>query len=144
MTDIDFLVCEYDTRVPVAVVDYKHLAGTWVKSFLAGAANCMDANIEAMCNLGDLAGLPALAVIYQPEHGSVAALPLNEHALAKMDCAFAMSEREYVCWLYRLRDRCCPMYVQARLETEAFPVEQSIVMERWSRITTMTLAGRSR
>ena len=102
--DIDWLLVEYDRRVPVALIDYQHAAGS-LDAKLGGS------NLEAFTRLADMAGLPAFVVRYR-QPWEFSPYGLNDIALGVMPDARRLDEESYVRWLYRLRGRRMPESVR--------------------------------
>ncbi len=97
-TDIDFLLIEFDRKMPCALVDYKHaLKPTQPKS----------ASTSAMANLGSLANIPAFICGYAEDFSWFWPIPLNSQAemwISERN-GKQLSEREWVELLYRMRKR---------------------------------------
>ena len=109
MVDVDWLVIEYDFREPVALVSYKR----------EDAPGESEANRTAFRVLAWMAHLPAFEVRYSPNLASFRPLALNGSARRLLPEPVAMSERQYVAFLYRLRGRRAPDEVLARLTDTA-------------------------
>ena len=56
-TDVDFILCEYDHRIPKALIEHRHLNGS-VR---------FDSNMTALARLADMANLPFFIVQYHYE-----------------------------------------------------------------------------
>ena len=56
-TDVDFILCEYDRKTPKALIEHRHVNGS-VR---------FDANMTAIHNLANMAGLPFFIVQYRYE-----------------------------------------------------------------------------
>jgi hypothetical protein len=98
--DIDFLMIEYDSAIPVALIEYKHEA--------AETQYSSHASYRAMCHLGTAAGIPVLAVRYAADLSWFRVTPLNAAAKELFKEVKVYSEEEYVAMLYHLRGRDMP------------------------------------
>lgn len=96
--DVDGLVVEYDRAEPKALIEYKHLA----------SAGAQGANRKALARLGDRAGVPFLVVRYRREPWQFWVTPANSVAMRASSSTHAMSERQFVSFLYRLGGRDLP------------------------------------
>lgn len=128
--DIDFLMCEYDEGKVVGLVEYKHHVGS------------VTLDTPTMSALADLCGgrfrpIPLFVVRYWPEIWAFRVLPVN--AQAKTFCVdnphwvdedneMALSEREYVELLHRIRGRKCDVSLEA-LNTERIPNAARALLE---------------
>lgn len=97
--DIDFLLCEYDYCQPKGIVEYKEKRAD---------LRCSRANLKAVSNLGDMAGLPFFVVIYCRTDVSFKVHPWNDIAKQVLPVMQEMCEPEYVDFLYRIRGRRSP------------------------------------
>ena len=113
MTDIDFLVVEYDEAEPKALVEYKHIENKQV--------DLSDANYRALTKLADLAKLPFYNVRYGADLKHYLVSPVNEVAQSFLSASQLMTERQYVEFLYLLRGRVLP----PRLAAILYPKEVS-------------------
>ena len=95
--NIDSLWVEYDSRVPKALVEYKHEA--------AAPVSFTDANIQALTNLGNMAGLPSFVVRYAGDYSWFTPCPLNDHARQYLPQATRMTEPQWIELLYKCRGR---------------------------------------
>ena len=103
ITDIDFLVVEYDRCQPVALVEYKHEnAAKFTRN---------DPNYRTLINLGRVADLPTFSVRYAGNFSWWIVTPLNQQAKRKLGKQDKMTEKQYVSFLYRLRDRELPVFL---------------------------------
>ena len=102
--DIDFLLVEYDTGRPCAIVDYKHEQ--------VDSLNVNHPNMRALACLGDMAGLPAFACGYADDFSWYWPVPLNDEARRACPHAGRMTEKEWVSTLYRIRGRSLPDHLQ--------------------------------
>lgn len=106
--DIDFLLLEYDTGKPSALVEYKR--------FGAQAVALNSPTYKAIRALADAANIPFLVVFYNPAAGWwYYAAPANAVAKQQIPARRYYSEREYVSLLYRLRGRTAPIELLNRL-----------------------------
>ena len=111
--DIDFLLVEYDNRKAVALVEYRHYNGT---------VRTDSANILAVVDLADRAGLPFFCVQYRydTDDGTIwkeaplgtparfRIIPMNpiaEGIYGNWEDKGFMLEARYVAWLHRIRGR---------------------------------------
>jgi hypothetical protein len=115
--DVDFLMVEYDKCVPKGIIDYKHEHAT---------LDLTNVGAKTLCNLGNLAKIPAFIVQYGHSNqdgwwGEVAedstpyfvVWPLNEHASRFMVThnfkqTAKLDEVGFVEFLYELRGRKIP------------------------------------
>jgi len=93
--DLDFLFLEYDKGLPVAIVEYKHERAP--KQFASHPT------YQAIINLGTWAKIPVFAARYKDDFSEWMIVPLNEFAKEKLSERQAMTEREWVTFLYELR-----------------------------------------
>lgn len=93
--DLDFLFLEYDKGQPVALVEYKHE--------YASLQYACHPTYQALINLGTRASIPVFAVRYKADFSEWNVIPLNEYAKEKLTGRMAMTEREWVTFLYQLR-----------------------------------------
>jgi hypothetical protein len=106
--DLDWLVIEYDTATPVALVEYKNEH--------ARMATTKEANYRALIKLGDMSGLPVFAVRYASDLSWLRITALNCIARGKVtERSQGMTELAYVTLLYKLRDREIPIEVARKL-----------------------------
>lgn len=105
--DLDFLMCEFNQGVPVAIVDYKHHEGS-----------INNTNSETYRTLSSFHGpdgrqLPFFVARYWPHTWAISLLAVNSAALDAIrrvtggrfsgESAIPLTERQYVNFLYRLR-----------------------------------------
>lgn len=103
IVDIDFLVVEYDKCYPAALVEYKHeKAALFTKN---------DPNYKTLINLGNMAGLPTFSVRYSEDFKQWTVTPLNKSAWRHLAKQVALTEKQYVTFLYKLRDRELPKWL---------------------------------
>lgn len=111
--DIDFLLCEYDNRKSVALIEYRHYNGQVRED---------SASMLALIDLADRAGLPAFCVQYKykTDDGTLwkeatpdtpakfRIIPLNpiaEGIYGNWQDKDFMHEADYVAWLHKIRGR---------------------------------------
>lgn len=95
--DIDFLLVEYDERIPVALIEYKHM-------------NASESDIRSLEHhpirwLADKAGIPFAVVLYDDSNAMFRAIPKNANAVGVFKSAEWLTEADFVCLLYKLRNR---------------------------------------
>ena len=93
--DLDFLFMEYDRGKAVAIIEYKHER--------AAPQHASHPTYQAMIDLGTRAGVPVFACRYKNDFSEWLAVPLNKIAKEKLPERKAMTEREWVTFLYELR-----------------------------------------
>lgn len=98
--DLDFLFLEYDNGKATAVVEYKNER--------AAAVNAVHPTYQALIDLGNRAQVPVFVVRYSSDFSRWLVSPMNRHAREHMQSATAMSEAQYVAFLYRVRGRDVP------------------------------------
>ena len=107
--DIDFVLCEYDHNIPVAIIEHKNEFAKPQKKNMSG--------LQALKRLGDMANIPSFCVRYASDFSWFKVAPLNRIA-SKIypECnntsgeflGIELSEIEYVTFLYRLRKSTVP------------------------------------
>lgn len=108
--DIDFLMLEYDSGKPAALVEYKAQGAQAVKA--------SHPSMQAIRTLANAAHIPFLVVFYsQVKNWCFHATPMNPFAQRYVPQPAYFSEREYVLLLYRLRNRACPSNILSQLNT---------------------------
>lgn len=95
--DLDFTLCEYDSSVPVAIIEYKR--------FLAPPFKQSSANFKCLKNLADMAGIMFFVVRYNRHYTKFKVMPANDNAKHKLDARSEMNEKEYIDFLHRIRGR---------------------------------------
>jgi hypothetical protein len=108
--DLDFLFLEYDKGKAVALVEYKHER--------AAPQLASHPTYLAMVDLGTRAGVPVFAVRYKDDFTVWNVVPLNDIAKLKLPERKAMTEREWVEFLYRLRGYIAPKFLLDGLTIE--------------------------
>ena len=113
--DVDWVVVEYDRRVPVAIIDYKR-GLNWIER----ASD--HSNLAALAALADgyNKGIPFLIVRYDNDPWRFSLEPRNASArerIPKKGCGVVLSELRYVTFLYWLRDRPLPDIIRPELST---------------------------
>ena len=103
MTDLDQIIAlEYDNKIPVALIEYKH----------AASREPLSSSTEAIANLGRMAGIPAFHVTYMiSDNGdgdqtwtyTVRRMDRVEDGYPKL-----LTETQFVAGLYKLRGREIP------------------------------------
>ncbi len=102
--NVDFLAVEYSMSRAAALVDYKRFTNPTVCRWLDGATRALvGANEQAWAGLATAAQLPAVIAVYWPQTWAVIAVALNAAARDVFGAWSALSEREWVAWLYRVR-----------------------------------------
>lgn len=108
--DIDFLMLEYDSGKPSALIEYKAEG--------AAAVNVNHPSIRAVKALADAAHIPFFVVFYsQAKNWCYHVTPVNPAARQMVPCPAYHSEREYVTLLYRLRGRAAPQTILQKLNS---------------------------
>lgn len=105
--DIDFLLIEYISSRPVALVEYK--------SEFADKPMLEHPSFRALVYLADGRNLPAFCVRYGKDFGWFDVMPLNETARRYVKTTTVMSEADYVEILYKLRGSTLPDSIRAGL-----------------------------
>lgn len=113
--DIDFL--EYNNRKAVALVEYK--ASYELDNV---QPNKNEANLQALCDLGNRASIPVFVVFYRPNLHAFRVFALNELA-AKQVPEGVLSEYKYVDFLYWLKGRRMPESLRSHLHGGGFREE---------------------
>jgi hypothetical protein len=98
--DIDFLMLEYDSEKPCALIEYKAYQGRRINLDISG--------IRAVTVLANLARLPFFVVAYEETVFWAYVKPMNAPASEHLKGTTLMSEAQYVTLLYRLRQRAAP------------------------------------
>lgn len=104
--DLDFLLVEFDTGKPVAVIEYK-----------AGDPRPLDLehpSYRALRHLADASRIPLVIAFYSPLW-SFTVYPCNDHAREWFTAGEQLSELEYVRRLYALRGRELPAEIEVRM-----------------------------
>src|SRR4029077_14657663 len=101
-TDFDNLVIDYDLKLPVAVIEYKHeLCSNWGRN----ASASIDA-ITTLANWNTSNPLPFFVVVYAADYSWWRVYPMNERAKLSVGPNMVLKlEIEYVRLLYELRCR---------------------------------------
>ena len=108
--DLDFLFLEYDRGKAVAIVEYKNEhAAPQYKSH---------PTYQALIDLADRAGIPALAVRYKDDFSEWKVVPLNEIAKQYVKKRITMTEKEWVALLYRMRGYDAPQQLLDGIDVE--------------------------
>ncbi|MGB9886693.1 MAG: hypothetical protein ACPLRW_06815 [Moorellales bacterium] len=101
--DVDFLMLEYDTAEPIALVEYKNEHAGFVKP--------EHPSYRALRRLADRAGVSLFVARYGSDCSWFRAMPLNRKARVLLPNATRMTEEEWVSFLYKLRGREAPREV---------------------------------
>jgi hypothetical protein len=109
MCDLDFLCVEYHHCIPVALIEYKAMQ----------PRELQNASLRAVSTLADLAALPFFITFYLERFPAFWVEPRNQRAAAMIDAseAIAVSEREYVDFLFALRGEYAPAGMLESLST---------------------------
>ncbi|GAI99992.1 unnamed protein product [marine sediment metagenome] len=105
--NLDFL--EYDHSKAVALVEYKRRIN------LEAVSPSLDANIEALIDLGNRAGIPVFCVFYTPNLKRFRVFGLNARGKGYGPPEDITSEYKYVDFLYYIRGRTMPESVGEKL-----------------------------
>jgi len=105
--DVDWLVVEYDSYQPAALVEYKLKGGE--------IPDVDDPNRRALTALADRADVPLLLVEYRLDFSAWRVTPWNDAACGAVPLRCVLDEVGYVRLLYRLRGRALPTEVEQRL-----------------------------
>lgn len=114
--DIDFLLVEFDTCKPKALVEYKNIH-----------APDQTANMpqyRTLVNLGNMAKIPVFSVRYSDDYSKYTVTALNDLAANTVPDGkyfpprVRMSEVEYVSFLYKLRGRVIPDEIKNKLQED--------------------------
>ncbi len=93
--DLDFLFLEYDKGKAVALIEYKHEN--------AQPQYATHPTYQAMIDLGNRASIPVFACRYKGDFSEFIIVPLNSKAKEILPNRCAMTEREWVTFLYSIR-----------------------------------------
>jgi hypothetical protein len=109
MTDLDFVCIESRFSDPVALIEYKAMRPRELQT----------SSLNAIRKLANLAALPFFITFYLERFPAFWVEPRNERAAAMIDAseAIAVSEREYVDFLFALRGEYAPTGVLESLST---------------------------
>jgi hypothetical protein len=120
-SDIDFMLLEYDNMKPITLVEHKTV-GCW-KQFGRETVLRWHAPVAT---LATMAGLPSYLCLYEKHPAAFYVLATNEIAErvpGRNGCfgseMIPMSERQYVAFLYHLRNRPLPSVLVSELESVA-------------------------
>lgn len=120
-SDIDFMLLEYDNMKPITLVEHKTV-GCW-KQFGRETVLRWHAPVAT---LATMAGLPSYLCLYEKQPAAFYVLATNEIAerVPGRNGSFGsemipMSERQYVAFLYHLRNRRLPSVLVSELESVA-------------------------
>lgn len=105
--DVDFLMIEYDTAIPIAIVEYKHeYADLQLPS---------KPSYRAIRELANRANLPFFAARYAEDFSTFTVTPLNSRARQFLSTQTMMNEVAFVTLLYRIRGRALPESVKQKI-----------------------------
>ena len=94
--DIDFLMVESDKRLPVALVDYKHVN--------ASESEVNSREHEPIINMADKCEIPFFIVLYDDVRWWFTVIPKNKFA-KEITKTVTLTEHDYVWFQYELRGR---------------------------------------
>ena len=120
-TDIDFLLLEYDTGKPAAIVEYKRDG--------ASEPKLKRSTYRALSILADCAKIPFIIAFYWPKIWAFQVFPVNEYAKKHFVSGKYFSERGFVEQLYRLRGRALPETIGNKLNAENPPANSDYSLE---------------
>ena len=105
--DIDFLMIEYDSAEPIAIIEYKRetAAVQWASH----------PSIKAMIKLADRSEIMAIAVRYSADLSWFLATALNANARKLLPKPVTFSEKGFVKFLYSIRNREVPLEILDKL-----------------------------
>ena len=98
--DLDFLLIEYDSGTPAAVIEYKHRQCSSIDL----SAN----SLRALSSLATASKIPCLVAVYYPGPWCFYVICVNAEAKALYKHDRFLSESRYVASLYYMRDRVRP------------------------------------
>lgn len=98
--DLDFPGIEYDRAEVVVLVEYKAKG--------AQIPNLQHPTYRAMAKLADNSKIPFLVVFYDPQTWMYFVMPANRYAKTHFTSPVMLTERSYVEFLYRVRNRQAP------------------------------------
>ena len=104
--DLDFVLVEYDTSKPAALIEYKQ-----------GDPRPLDfehPSYRALRHLADASRIPFCIAFYSPLW-SFTVYPCNDYALEWFTAGERLSELEYVRRLYAMRGRELPAEIEVRM-----------------------------
>ena len=120
-TDIDFLLLEYDTGKPAAIVEYKRDG--------ASQPNLNRSNYRALSILADCAKIPFFIAFYWPKIWAFQVFPVNEYANNHFEWGERFNEIEFVKMLYNLRDRVLRRVIEEKLNNEYPPANSDYSLD---------------
>ena len=112
-TDIDFLLLEYDTGKPAAIVEYKRDG--------ASKPNLKRATYRALSILANCAKISFLIAFYWPKIWAFQVFPVNKYAKNHFKWGERFNEIEFVKMLYNLRNKVLNRVIEEKLNTEYPP-----------------------
>ena len=93
--DVDFLVVEYNSGLPVALVEYKN--------YRAQPPNLMHPTYRALKALAEIAKIPFVVVFYWPDVWAFRVTHVTGDCKGCLKVGEIVTERSFVTGLYRLR-----------------------------------------
>lgn len=108
--DLDFLMLEYDRGKASAIVEYKNEH--------AKKQSFAHPTYQAMADLADRAGIPALFCRYKDDFSLWRVTPLNDEAKKYVAANTDLTEKEWVRLLYRIRGHEVPQKVLDGMDIE--------------------------
>ena len=95
--DFDFLLLEYDSGEPSAIIEYKHEKAR--KQYASAPA------YRALISLGNSARIPVFACRYRDDFLIYIVTPLNQYAEKWVQVPTELDEKSYVTLLYKIRGK---------------------------------------
>ncbi len=95
-TDIDFILVEYNSNTPKAIVEYKNEHAKKLHIL-------KDAQCQVLKKLGDLAQIPVIGARYVSNFSRFTVVPMNQLAKNFVPTTTKMVEAKFVELLYRMR-----------------------------------------
>lgn len=95
MVDIDFICCEYFSKIPKAIIEYKHIR--------AIKPDWTQANYQTLINLGEMASLPVYVTLYDPHRWKFQVHAGNALAQKIVKNPTVLNEKRYYSFLCFLR-----------------------------------------
>jgi hypothetical protein len=115
--DLDFLVAEYNSGKPVALIEYKHWRAARPK-----VLHPTYRALTALANGYEERGLPFGVVFYWPECWAFRVYPVNDQCREWFQDAELLTERQYVQRLYKMRGYVLADHLRNRLRDD-LPME---------------------
>jgi len=95
--DIDFLVVEYGSESPAALIEYKH--------YFAQRSDITHSNYKVLSKLAERARIPFCIAIYYPDVWAFNVIPVNERAMKYFNESIIYTEKQFVEILYKMKSR---------------------------------------